>query len=35
MSTATAAPLATCSIETRGLSLWYGDFQALRDIDLD
>jgi phosphate transport system ATP-binding protein len=24
----------TYSIETRGLNLWYGDFQALRDIDV-
>ncbi|MCU0255347.1 MAG: ATP-binding cassette domain-containing protein, partial [Vicinamibacterales bacterium] len=25
---------ATYSIETRGLNLWYGDFQALRDVSL-
>lgn len=24
-----------CSIRTRGLHLWYGDFQALKDVDLD
>ena len=28
----TAAPF---SIETRDLNLWYGDFQALKDVDLD
>ena len=23
------------AIETRGLNLWYGDFQALHEVDLD
>ena len=27
-------PSAANSIETRGLSLWYGDFQALKGVDL-
>ncbi len=27
-------PSSANSIETRGLSLWYGDFQALKDVDL-
>lgn len=25
----------TYSVQTRGLSLWYGDFQALRDVTID
>ena len=29
------ADAATYAIQTRGLNLWYGDFQALFDIDLD
>jgi len=29
------APSAAASIRTRGLNLWYGDFQALRDVDLE
>ena len=24
-----------CSIQTRGLNLWYGDFQALKNVDVD
>jgi phosphate transport system ATP-binding protein len=28
-------PAAAHSIQTRGLNLWYGDFQALKDIDLN
>ena len=24
-----------CSIQMRGLHLWYGDFQALKNVDLD
>jgi phosphate transport system ATP-binding protein len=31
-------PLETpsaCSIQTRGLNLWYGDFQALKDVAVD
>ena len=23
------------AIRTRGLNLWYGDFQALKDVDLE
>jgi len=30
-----AAPNVALSIRTRGLNLWYGDFQALRDVTLE
>ncbi|NQU24964.1 MAG: phosphate ABC transporter ATP-binding protein [Candidatus Nealsonbacteria bacterium] len=30
-----ATTQATNAIETRGLSLWYGDFQALKDVTID
>jgi phosphate transport system ATP-binding protein len=30
-----SAPTTSYSIQTRGLNLWYGDFQALRGIDVD
>jgi len=31
----TTAGAATFSIQTRGVNLWYGDFQALKGIDVD
>jgi phosphate transport system ATP-binding protein len=34
METSPAAPPAQFSIRTRGLNLWYGRFQALKDISL-
>ncbi len=33
--TMVSAPATSYSIQTRGLNLWYGDFQALRDIDVN
>jgi phosphate transport system ATP-binding protein len=30
-----APPSITCSVEVRGLHLWYGAYQALKDVDLD
>jgi phosphate transport system ATP-binding protein len=33
MSIAIATP--TFTLQTRGLNLWYGDFQALRDVNID
>jgi phosphate transport system ATP-binding protein len=35
MSIALAAPPMQLSIQTRGLNLWYGKFQALKDVTLD
>ena len=35
MNGSDAAPNAAPSIRTRGLNLWYGDFQALRDVTLE
>ena len=29
------APLRQLSIQTRDLNLWYGDFQALKDVTVD
>jgi len=34
-TTMAATTQATNAIETRGLSLWYGDFQALKDVTID
>jgi phosphate transport system ATP-binding protein len=34
VTTETTAPPTQYSIQTRGLSLWYGDFQALRDVTI-
>jgi len=34
MSTAPAMPSTACGIETQNLNLWYGSFQALRDVTL-
>ena len=34
MCGATATTAAPCGLQTRGLSLWYDRFQALRDITL-
>jgi len=33
-ATAQALPDRSLSIQTRGLNLWYGDFQALRDVTI-
>ena len=35
MDSTTSAAQDQIAIRTRGLSLWYGDFQALYDVDLD
>jgi phosphate transport system ATP-binding protein len=29
-----AAATPTYTLQTRGLNLWYGDFQALRDVNV-
>ena len=34
MSLGTPEPTPTYSIQTRGLNLWYGDFQALKDVSI-
>ncbi len=34
MASGTSGPGAELAIETRGLNLWYGDFQALFDVEL-
>jgi phosphate transport system ATP-binding protein len=34
-ATMVSAPATNHSIQTCGLNLWYGDFQALRDVDVD
>ena len=31
----TSGEAQSCSIRTRGLNLWYGDFHALKNIDVD
>jgi phosphate transport system ATP-binding protein len=31
----TAAPTTTYTIQTRGLNLWYGEFQALKDVSIN
>jgi phosphate transport system ATP-binding protein len=35
MTTETTAPPTRYSIQTRGLNLWYGDFQALEDVTVN
>lgn len=35
MVIATTSSTTTFSIQTRGLNLWYGDFQALKEVDVD
>jgi phosphate transport system ATP-binding protein len=35
MTTPQSAPNHHDSISTRGLNLWYGDFQALKDVSLN
>jgi phosphate transport system ATP-binding protein len=35
VATEAIAPPARYSIQTRGLNLWYGDFQALEDVTVD
>jgi len=35
VTTETTAPPAQYSIQTRGLNLWYGDFQALIDVSIN
>jgi phosphate transport system ATP-binding protein len=34
MSLGTSEPTPTYSIQTRGLNLWYGDFQALKEVSI-
>ena len=34
-TTMPATTQPTHAIETRGLSLWYGDFQAIKDVTID
>ena len=35
MTTETTAPPTQYSIQTRGLNLWYGDFQAIEDVTIN